>query len=691
MLPHPLSYPLTLSSAASSPYAAVFDAFPPSPTAPTSTFQRMRHVQSLASYDVSLGLRYVPPTGPLPPPLSPALSAVSLSTSAGYGLSSHSSSASSSLLASPFPLPHYSLFSSYPGVAVVSHTAPSLTASRTRGEARRSERDEERSNEKKNAEVKQQQAESKRTAEEERRKRQEASRQRRMGQLRRARERRAEVERKEQQREVDEGPRSYPTLEEVMPPKQQPSRARSDRSEDGGGGRTVRRQQWSDVKEAELALQRREQDERLKEERRLKQMQDKIALLKARMDLKERHSLAPSLSPSLSSASRPGRLPLTFSASPYAPLSARRHPPASPSRTHPSAPSFVSPRRRPHPFLRHSPVRRRRLSLSLSPTKQRRRTDEQQQQRMTDNTTGGQLLGLQHQHAHRRTFLSPKKARTADSPAQQLPSTAPAAHNGQHSRRGSDVVSSANLPSYLQSLVEVEIAKHISDLSLTAAQQQQPPPSPPLLRQQSMAAAQSRPLQHYTSQSVVEHLDELVADVLDRLVEDTVVELNAAEERQRANVVLDEVADMVSELERLEDTVTQRWLTGSPAQERRQRQREAAEKRGVHEPVVPWTSNEASQPPLDSSTAPFPAAVSSLSVPPPSTSSSDGARRSVPFRPRVLPVCADVSPQLADPTGVALAEQWAEQWVDDAISGVVHELWQCLDTAVEGMLEHEVG
>ena len=695
VLPFPLSQPPTLPaySSRSSNRLPSADALYSPPTPPLSTFERMQQLQSLASYDVSLGLRYVPPTAPLPPPASPALSALSLSLSASAD-PSHSSLSSYSALGafgtSPAqqPTTHYSLFSHYPGVAVLSHSRST--------DEREAARERERSV---RAAAERAEAEKRRRAEEDRRKRQEASRQRRAEQLRKAREereKRAAEERKEQDSE-----RPYATLAEVMPPKQQPSLPKQAVRE--GGGRTVARG-WVDVSEAELAQQRRAEDARLREESRLKLMQEKIALLKARMELKDHHSRAPSPSAAPSSASHP-RVPLTFSASPYAPMSAVRRSPSSPARARPSPQRLVSPRR-PHPFLRHSPIRRRRLSLS--PKKQRRRSDEQQQQQQqrlqrqrqlgdsNGNMRAGQSVGdHQHQAQQSRFPVSPNRPKQAPSPTR--PSHPPTGLSDSHenSRRGSDVVSSTSLSAHLQSLVEAEIGRRMADLSLTNTPSRRPaPPSPPLVPAQS-AEAPSPLLHRYASLSVIGQLDELVADVLDRVVEDTVTELNAAEERQRASAVLDEVDAMVSELERMEDSVTKRWLCDTPAHQTQPR--EALEQRIARDDIAtssptPYGLPRAMEVDMNRSVASAtgfssaPTAGSLLSkelLPNPSSTSAPR----VSFQPRVLPVCVDVSPQLADPTGVAMAERWCDELVEEAVSTVANEMWHCLDSVVDAMVE----
>ena len=696
VLPLPLSQPPTLSGH-SSPHLAPAGAFHALPTPPPSTFERMRYVQSLASHDVSLGLRYVPPTAPLPPPASPALSALSLSTSAsGY----HSPAMSASpFVTSSVPPTQYSLYSAYPGVGVVSH-AQTAAARAAGGEDRREGREEERK--RKEAEAKQQ-AEEKRRAEEDRRRRQEASRQRRVEQLRRAREKReAEAAERAKEERIEEDDAKYPTVAEVMPPKPQPSlpkrrsvisSASIDAAAAGGGSRPVHRE-WLDVSEAEIAQQKRLEDERLKEERRLKHMQEKIALLKARMGLKDHHSSSSSPFAVPLSASRV-RIPLTFSASPYAPLLVSHRPPASPARVRQSPQRFASPRRRPHPFLRHSPVRRRRLSLS--PKKQRRQADEQQQQQPhmdhEDRMSGGHLSERQHQHDNFRQPSSPNKAKPAAS-LNRNTKHKPAPSNGPpHSSEGSDLVSSSTLSTSLQSLVESDISKHITNLTLPHHPPPHTPPSPPLIPVQPPSANPPALLRHYPSLSVAQHMDELVADVLDRLVEDTVVELNMVEERQRAGVVLGEVEDMVSELERLEESVTQRWLGGDGARTGRAHQSQLQEPRYVHDDIVAdeaaYRVSKRPDRPTTSSNSSSAAASSLSSASAPSSTSSHAHPRSAIFHPRVLPVCSDVLPQLVDPTGVSLAERWCDELVDDAVSAVADELWQCLDTLVDGMLEHE--
>lgn len=664
VLPHPLSQPPTLSThlTPSTLYPPSPDAFSMQPTPPASTFERMRHVQSLASYDVSLGLRYVPPT-------SPALSALALSASTSaiqsHSLSSYSHYSppvTSQQPPPPQPQPHYSLFSSYPGVAVVSNT-PTVDTMTAAGEERERRKAREAERKKKQADTTQA-AEEKKRAEEERRRRQEASRRRRMEQLRKAREEREWAAEEEwREGEAEERQREYPTLAEVMPPKPQPPVGRG-----GGGGERTGRREWVDVSEAELAQQRRHQDEQLKEERRLKQMQEKIALLKARMGVREQRTVVSSPA----SASHP-RLSLTFSASPYAPLSASRRPPASPSRHRSSPHKFLSPRRRPHPFLRHSPARRRRLSPA--PNKHRTAADQYTQ------PTLQQRQQQKQQHEQRHDPRTPNKAKRADSPTRRPNQSAAQSDSQQHSRRGSDVppppapnISTA----YLHSLVEAEIAKHISGLAIASTHRPTPPPSPPLIPHQSTASP--LPLLHrYAAVSVIDSMDELVAAVLDRLVGDTVTELNAAEERQRASVVLDEVDEMVSELERLEDSVTQRWLPGTPPN--KTQRRDGMERRYAHDDVAATSSPDALLPHQLPADVDHSLASGAVSQP---------ASRSAPFHPRVLPVCSDVSPQLADPTGVALAERWCDELVDEAVDSVVAELWQCLDTMVDGMVQQEV-
>ena len=673
-LPHALSQPPTLSSAHSTPsfhFQPPPDASSVSPTPPASTFERMRHVQFVASYDVSLGLRYVPPTAPLPLPLplplltSPALSALSLAPSIDHSYS-HARTSPPSL--------HFSLFSSYPGVSVVSHS-PAVEVRKTVSEVTGRQRAAERS-----------------AVEAERRIRKEASRQRRMEQLRKVRQKRDNAD--EQRRgQTDEQSSSHPALAEEMPARSQPPLPTPLRRSEQGGDRGVRRG-WVDVSEWELARERRGQDERLKEERRLKAMQDQIALLKARMGVGEQPTFAPSLSPATPPASH-ARLPLTFSSSPYAPLSAGRRPPVSQRRPRLSPARFMSPRRRPHPFLRHSPVRRRRLSLS--PNTQRRTADEHLQPQLAGSAgkvSAAETVGRQqhrqpplrqyHQQERTRDTLTPHNADNANISTRHGSHPVAPSVSQQTSRRLSGILSAA----YLQSLVEPEIAKHLTELAITSTRPSAPP-SPPLIPQQCAAA--SSPLLHrYASLIVTDHLDELVADVLDRLVSETVTELNAAEERQRTTVVLEEVDDMVSELERLEDSVTQRWLGGTAI--RPVQRTEKAEQQYASRDTVTASSTPGMPPPrsiaqvdrsladpLSSVEASLSLATVSLLISPP-----------VAFHRRVLPVCADVSPQLADPTGVALAEQWCEEAVDAAVDSVVDELWQCMDSLVEEMTEHEV-
>ena len=498
---------------------------------------------------------------------------------------------------------------------------------------------------------------------------------------------------------------------------------------EGGEGRTVC-QEWTNVSEAEMEQQRRAQDERLKEERRLKQMQDKIALLKARMGLRDARASASSSSPPAAvtaSAFSRTRLPPTFSASPYASLSANRsHPLTSPSRPRPSSGMFLSPRRRPHPFLRHSPLRRRRLSLS--PNKQRWRSDEQQprQQRQqqqqqqlphqqlmynqdmsAEESASRQQLQQRHQQ-HSRVPLSLNNTKKAESPTRHSSQPMLQSVNQQHSRRGSDIVSSpAHLSAYVQSLVESEVARHMSELELSsshALMHRPAPPSPPLVHLRPMAAGP--PLLHrYTAASVVAHMDELEAAVLDRVVEDTVAELNAAEERQRASVVLDEVDDMVSELERMEESVTQRWLGGNIASPRQQRtETEAVKQPDVHASATTAAAYVPAVLPHHTAShigrsvssglksSPSPVAAASLSTDSPTLHVLFAATsaRSASFHARVLPLCADVSPQLADPTGVTMCERWCDELVDDAVSAVVEEMWQCMDAMVDRLVEHEV-
>ena len=461
--------------------------------------------------------------------------------------------------------------------------------------------------------------------------------------------------------------------------------------------------QWVDVSEAEPGIAAPQGGRELKEERRLKQMQEKIALLKARMGLREQHTVAHSTgTPSAAahpSASHP-RQPLTFTASPYASLSAARRPPSSPSRPRSSTRLFASPRRRPHPFLRHSPFRRRRLSLS--PTKLLMRVDERRQQQhlpgSEDQSNAHQSAGGQRRQPTLRQW-SPNRARTTDSPTRLSRRPAAPLDSGQHSRRASDVVSAANLSTILHSLVEAEIAKHTTELA-HASTSRPAPPSPPFIPQLSQSTADHVPLlQRYASVSVLEHLDELVSDVLDRVVADTVAELNAAEERLRASAVLDEVDDMVGRLQQLEDSVAQRWLDGTPLPPRRWT--EGAQQPYARADELPLTSSDTQAAPhrtttTDADTSDLssvshsPAIAPSLSTGSEANNPSATAPRGAHFRPRVLPLCLDVSPQRIDPTGVAMAERWCDDWVDSAVSEVVDELWQTLDTLVDGLVEHEV-
>ena len=488
--------------------------------------------------------------------------------------------------------------------------------------------------------------------EEERRARQAASRRRRAEQLKRAREAREAAAQRaalEERREDKEG-RAYPALEELVPPKLRPAlpSTRGGAALSGvGRAMAVEQRQWMDVSEAELAQQRRAQDERLREERRLKQMQDRIALLKAKMGAAgdgERRGLtsSPAAAAAASGGGGPSRVraPLTFSASPYALLSSACRPPSSPLRARLSPARFTSPRRRPHPFLRHSPARRRRLSLS--PSKQRRgRGDTQQPHNHTP-------LPPQPPHA---VQASPGRAKTSNSSPGQP-------HALSHEQRRGGVASgedsSAPLSSSAHSLVEAQLASHMHGQSHGLAStrpsaSQSVPSSPPLLSASSPLAFAPLLLPRLHSSSVLSLLDDLVSAVLDRAVLDTVWELNAAEERQRASVVLDEVDDMVEQLERLEDGVTQRWLSVGgtlPIDATRVAVPGRTERRQEQLDDVAETA-----PPTAPSAEQHEGRLQASGL-----LDSVAASAPLPLQRRVLPACTDVSPQWSDPTGVSLAE-----------------------------------